>query len=106
MNPQQTHDLFRLGREAWNTWAQQLLNERDGIRKVGGQLDTWQKSAHVAFKGRSFDNVADFYELIFPGNVDFRHATFLKTLGSSGRLSMAMPCSPMRDLIRAQRSMK
>ena len=54
------------------------MAERDKVQKDSRQLDEWQRSARAAFKGHAFGKVADFYELIFPGEVDFRHATFSK----------------------------
>lgn len=70
MDKQQTLELYEQGRDAWNTWAQEMLNraERDSPK--------WEREAKADFSGYKFKNKADFSEFIFPSEVNFSNVIF------------------------------
>ena len=88
MNKEESLALFRQGRAAWNTWAEEQLTERRKLEEAGDwiedpdpdkQNDTtraWHETATVDFSGHEFEGVADCSGFVFPGPALFRAAAF------------------------------
>ncbi len=89
MNRTKTLALWTEGREAWNAWAKERLNERQALEAAGrwdaeegrvsdrglvGRNDetrAWLNAARADFRGHSFDKDANFFGFTFPGVADF-----------------------------------
>ncbi|MCY4385871.1 MAG: pentapeptide repeat-containing protein [Desulfurellaceae bacterium] len=69
MNMEETLALYAQGKEAWNTWANELLARRE-------DSEAWKDAARVEFAPLGFQEV-DFSGFIFPGNALFLNTTFL-----------------------------
>ncbi len=98
MNQEQSIALWRQGKEAWNAWANAMLQRQEGLKRSGlwkttpaypfeleqGDSDeakNWFDEARVDFKGVIFDPPdaklqINFEGFIFPGAVSFAHASF------------------------------
>ena len=74
MDKAATLQLYHRGREAWNAWARDLLQQRPGDDLVLEQ--EWESKADVDLSHENFGEDADFRAFEFPGHVDFRGATF------------------------------
>ena len=68
MNKEETLALYTQGKEAWNAWAKDMLDKRDGSPE-------WRGTAGVDFVSHAFLD-ADFSGFIFPGSALFGWATF------------------------------
>lgn len=98
MNQEETVALWKQGNEAWNSWAEKILEERSeleqknqwkiSIDEYGNetpqnkQTEGWLTSAEAIFSSeyspKSFGNSPSFSNLVFPGRTFFDHAKFLK----------------------------
>ena len=70
MNTVETLALFEQGKDAWNSWLNQLNNINDPVRK--------QQEAVVSFQGHTFEEEVKFSDLIFPADALFNGAMFKK----------------------------
>ena len=87
MNKKESLALFRQGRAAWNTWAEERLAERRKLEEAGDWIEdsdpdkqndatkAWRVTATADFSGHEL-KVADFSGFIFPGPALFRAAAF------------------------------
>ena len=88
MNKKESLALFRRGRAAWNTWAEERLAERRKLEEAGNWIEdpkpdkqndatrAWHETATADFSDYKFKGVADFSGFIFPGPALFREAAF------------------------------
>ena len=83
MNRDETLALFAQGREAWNAWADGMLEKRRALEDAGnwdGEASRrWAEDAKVDFSEYTFERVVRFAEWIFPSRVNFAIATFNRT---------------------------
>ncbi len=85
--------LYNKGREAWNAWAKEMLDQQTKLQKTGewmteydyathrqsGENSTtqnWLTAAKSDFAKQIFENVMNFTDFIFPGDAEFTGATF------------------------------
>ena len=89
MNQKESWELFQQGENAWNTWANDLLKEKNALKLadiwMGGdksewndETSSWHKKAKADFSNHSFESDVDFSKFHFPGEVSFRSANFQK----------------------------
>ena len=89
MNQKESRELFQQGENAWNTWANDLLTEKNALKLadiwMGGdksqwndETSSWHKKAKADFSNHSFESDVDFSNFHFPGEVSFRSANFQK----------------------------
>ena len=95
MNKKESLALFRQGRAAWNTWAEERLAERRKLKEAGRWLEisnpykqndamrAWREAATADFSGHEFEDVADFSGFVFPGPALFSEAAFSGYAGFS-----------------------
>ena len=88
MNREESLALYAEGREAWNAWAEHLVNERRNLTKAGLWVEglnrdewneatrIWQDTASVNFTAHDFDSDALFENFNFPVTVIFDDITF------------------------------
>ena len=96
MNREETLALYEQGVEAWNRWANRMLEEKNRLKNKGLWIveddelsynkpksettKAWFKKAEANFSNKenpnTFEKTADFSCFIFPGNTIFQHATF------------------------------
>lgn len=91
MNREETRALFAKGKDAWNAWAQDMLNKRKELEAKGGwkevtvagdwrTLDSepkaWVEEARVDFSKSSFNNNLNLWGWIFPGQANFSRSDF------------------------------
>ena len=89
MNREETWDLFKQGKEAWNAWADEMLSQRKAFAEDGSwpqgkrppkgndQIDAWRAQARADFSEQEFsENEGDFKYFVFPFCADFSKATF------------------------------
>ena len=108
MDKKESLALFAQGRDAWNEWAQEKLEEREALEKAGAWLaakdytfpsiagadktferwsaetQAWHMAAIADFSDHEFDANADFSGFVFPGLVGFRQASFKGDVGFGG----------------------
>ena len=87
MNRKESLELFEQGENAWNTWANDLLAEKNVLKLadiwMGGdksqwndETRSWHKKAKADFSLHVFESDADFRNFQFPGEVSFQTAEF------------------------------
>jgi hypothetical protein len=88
MNKKESLALFAKGRDAWNTWAAEMIAERKALEAAGqwtaGRQESewndatraWHAAAGADFEGLQFDEPVDFSDFVFPGGAGFGEATF------------------------------
>ena len=93
MNKKESLVLFRQGRAAWNTWAEERLAERRKLEEAGDWIEdsdpdkqndatrAWHETATADFSGHEFESVADFSGFVFPGRAVFYEAAFSDNAG-------------------------
>lgn len=74
MNQEETLALYSQGKEAWNTWAQEVLSRRDDSRE-------WRNEAEADFLFHTFVESADFSGFVFPGYALFVGVPFINGAG-------------------------
>jgi len=72
MDIMETRKLYAQGKEAWNDWAKDMLDKRDGSPE-------WENAAKANFGSHEFDQEADFSEFKFPSDVYFTKAHFKRS---------------------------
>jgi uncharacterized protein YjbI with pentapeptide repeats len=83
MTRDETVALFLQGQEAWNSWAEKMLAERETLLADGrwtAASDEWVATATADFSFRKFlveDGGADFAHFIFPSTASWEGATFI-----------------------------
>ena len=76
MNQKESRELFQQGENAWNTWANDLLTEKNALKLadiwMGGdksqwndETSSWHKKAKADFSNHSFESDVDFSNFIF-----------------------------------------
>jgi len=90
--------LLAQGKDAWNAWAQDLLDRKARLEGAGlwavdergkgltEEAKRWEKEARVNFKGVTFSDEKSFEEFIFPGQVSFDHSCFREGVSFSTAL--------------------
>ena len=88
MNQKQSLELFQKGKDAWNTWADEMITERKALEKSGvwktnrylhnKQTSAWHEQTKADFSGIDFQAWADFRSFRFPGHALFQGASFPK----------------------------
>jgi|GEM_PF-2231301 len=102
MNRKETLALYEQGVEAWNKWANEMLEERKRLEEAGEwEIDAdgepsnqitkdWFNKAEAIFSennsGRNLSNTANFNDFIFPGQVQFRYFEFKQEAFFSGAI--------------------
>ena len=97
MNKEEALALWRQGKDAWNAWAKDMLDQRAAMEQAGpwaasrdllggdepGNEATgaWIATAAADFTEHQFDATAEFTTFLFPGKADFGKATFQKDAG-------------------------
>ena len=87
MNQIQSLELFKQGENAWNTWANNLLAEKNALELAGiwmgedksqwnDETRSWHKKAIADFSLHGFESDVDFRKFQFPGEVSFISAKF------------------------------
>ena len=87
MNRKESLELFEQGENAWNTWANDLIAEKNALELadtwMGGdksqwndETRSWHKKAKADFSLHSFESDVDFRNFEFPGEVSFQTAEF------------------------------
>ena len=80
MNREETKKLYERGVDDWNTWAQELLAERERLegnpRTTDDEWRLWGSKAAADFSLQSFEGGGKFSGFRFPGYVDFAHSQF------------------------------
>ena len=71
MNQTETLELYRQGPDAWNAWAEDLLDRREELG-----LARHDRLAEADFTGHVFDPDCSFRGFVFPGIACFRKTTF------------------------------
>ena len=96
MNKEESLALFAKGRDAWNAWAEKMLDARaaleaDGSWGEGRSVSEWNEATrawHAAaaadFSDYRFQETADFFGFVFPSHVEFEKATFTGDVGFHG----------------------
>lgn len=74
MNRDESIDLYERGVDAWNAWAQKLLETDVGT--TDAQRRQWDCKAAADFTGHCFGAGGRFARFCFPGRVDFTGAKF------------------------------
>ena len=65
------------GTKAWNDWAAAMLGLKAEVEHLPSALEFWRHLARVDLAGEIFSKKnSDFSGLLFPGPVDFSHASF------------------------------
>jgi len=76
----ETLALLAQGREAWNSWASQMLAQKKGLRQTSSQAEhappseaemAWTDRARADFRGHPFGEKCSFAGFLFPGEADF-----------------------------------
>ena len=89
MNRKESLELFEQGENAWNTWANDLLDDKAELESTGkwmgrdksqwnDETKSWHKKAKADFSNHSFESDVDFRDFHFPGEVSFKSANFQK----------------------------
>ena len=88
MNQRQSFELFQKGKDAWNTWADEMLAERKALDESGGwttnrhlqnaRTSAWYEQTKADFRDTEFPTWADFTQFRFPGHALFRSSSFPK----------------------------
>lgn len=88
MNKEESIKLYDQGKEAWNSWATQMLEKRKSLEEAGlwdsstddRNWDTetrdWHDQSSADFSDYQFDKDVDFSGCVFPGDAEFIGATF------------------------------
>lgn len=88
MNKEEALALYAQGREAWNAWAEEKLDERRKLEEAGGwqvnaagegQNDattSWLSAAMADFADCEFKGELDLSHFIFPGRAKYNGAVF------------------------------
>ncbi len=88
MNQEQSLALFANGRDAWNAWAEQMLDARAALEADGTWVEdpterewneatrAWHTAAAADFTKYTFQEPADFSGFVFPGRAGFGGASF------------------------------
>lgn len=99
MNREETLALYEQGVEAWNKWANEMLEERKKLEEAGEwkfkteahsltvpgseQTQSWLKKVKADFSSKenphTFKEEINFNEFIFPSNASFSSSTFEKS---------------------------
>ena len=74
MNKEETLTLWAEGKNAWNAWAENMLDTRAAMEAQA----TWSNATDCDFEGHTFHGLANFRDVCFPGNVSFKGATFCR----------------------------
>ena len=77
MDTEESQKKFEQGKEVWNAWAADLLNQSE-------KNEEWYQEARVTFVNHKFENSADFRDFIFPDAALFYGATFKQEAEFSG----------------------
>lgn len=89
MDNEESLELYKQGKEAWNTWANEMLARKakleqnglwqtDNVKQTHNQAtEEWISEASVGFSGNLFNEEMDFYGFIFPYMVNFNNSSFL-----------------------------
>ncbi len=84
MDKEETHRLYREGKEAWNTWAEKMLTQKKHLIKRGKweeQKNEWENSASATFANlQLIDGISGY---VFPGR------TVFSGCGICGRLTIS-----------------
>ena len=89
MNQKESRELFQQGENAWNTWANDILTEKNALKLAdiwmrgdksewNDETSSWHKKAKADFSNHSFESDVDFSKFHFPGEVSFRSVNFQK----------------------------
>ncbi len=88
MNQQESLALFANGRDAWNAWAERMLDARAALEADGNWVEgrsepelnaatrAWHAAAAADFSKCTFQEPADFSGFVFPGRAGFGGASF------------------------------
>ena len=88
MNKEESLKLFKQGRNAWNTWAEERLVERRKLEESGEWIEgstqviwndatwDWHKTARADFSVHKFEAGVSFSGFVFPGETRFNRAIF------------------------------
>ena len=79
MNTEESQKKFEQGKEAWNAWATDLLNQSE-------KSEEWRENAIVTFVDHIFEYSADFRDFIFPDVALFNGSTFKQDADFSGAI--------------------
>lgn len=82
MNLEESLIEYRKGQRSWNTWAWDMLNEKERLKESGdweheAVQTTWYADAKADFRGHVFEDAVDFSGFIFPADTIFRKSKFL-----------------------------
>ena len=77
MDTEESQKKFEQGKEVWNAWAADFLNQSE-------KNEEWYQEARVTFVNHKFENSADFRDFIFPDAALFYGATFKQEAEISG----------------------
>ncbi len=72
MNKEQSLALHARGKDAWNAWAQDMLDKKAELEAAG----QWNEAARADFSHHEFEDQVDFSGFLFPGDAGFGGATF------------------------------
>ena len=79
----ETWARYEQGKEAWNSWANALLKEREAAEADGSwnsKKEDWENRAAAIFSSeeepRTFEDDCNFSRWVFPGSAVFESATF------------------------------
>jgi len=96
MNNEESLNLYREGKEAWNKWAREMLAKKaelekdglwqtDNVKQTHNQaMEEWISEASVVFSGNLFEEEMNFHNFIFPYKMDFSHTNFLEKVKFDG----------------------
>ena len=87
MNQKESLELFEQGENAWNTWANNLLDDKADLESAGiwmgedrnqwnEESRSWHESAKADFSNYKFTSNVDFRNFIFPGYALFTLTNF------------------------------
>ena len=89
MNKEDALKLLKQGRDSWNEWARELLEEQKKLRDSGEWVEslnsddwneatkTWQDKALVDFREEQLVGIQSISEFVFPGRALFDSAVFV-----------------------------
>lgn len=85
MNKEETLALWAQGKDAWNAWAQRMLDQRAEMEKAHGpgrptseSMSDWIAKAAADFSAQEFGEDMNFDSFVFPGQANFNKTVFRK----------------------------
>lgn len=94
MDKNESLDLYYKGRDAWNTWAKEMLVHRDIDPSKGNNLanHNWFTGAAADFSEHTFQTDPDFSDFLFPGEAVFTATKFAKEASFEGATFSGYAC--------------